>query len=97
MLGLATLPPTALSQGNVDVAMALMPIQGADRRAYSPMSHSLKGARAPLYKCISLCPTHAKGSSPKLNPFSPSSPRSIFSTLAFKNQTELVIHKSVVP
>lgn len=59
MLGLATQPPTALSQGSVNVAVALMSIQGADRRAYSPMSHSLQDAKAPSYKCISLCPTQS--------------------------------------
>lgn len=79
ILDLDTLLTTALSQGNMGLAVALTPIQGADGRAYSPMPSHLKGVRALPHKCILSLFYSSKEqgpSSPKLNPVCPSGPRS---------------------
>ena len=71
-----------LSQAGMDLAMVLMPIQGADdgrkEGLYSPTSPQPKGAQTLPADIFSLSYLSKKqdSSSSKLNPFSPSCPKS---------------------
>lgn len=98
MLGLAALLPAALSPGDMELAVADAH-PGSGWKGLSSISPHLKGARTPPANAFSPYPIQAEQhpSPPKLNPFSPSGPRSILGSLAFKNQIELLIHRCLVP
>lgn len=89
MLGLATLPPAALGQ-----TVALTPTQRADGRASSPIS-KVPGPLPTNTFLLSYSRKKQGLSSPKLNPGSPSGPRSPHKYTGWgKVGLQLYIHKT---